>query len=243
MNVHGTSGSGERGGGFSDRELRAAWESAAAGGAASAETADGCPAADRVWAAAHGELGPAETREVVDHVAACPACAEAWRLARHLGADEAGAAAAARAAGRTHHAHASRPWWLAAVAAMLVAMIGIGTRVWSPGPAEFRGGDGAAVRPLVADGVELPRDRFELAWEPVPGAAEYDLRVTTADLVPVETRRGLDSPRYRVPPERLARLDDGSRLYWQVEVVLEDGDREASPAWEVVLAPEGRSPL
>jgi hypothetical protein len=77
----------------------------------------------------------------------------------------------------------------------------------------------------------------------VPGAAEYDLRVTTADLVPVETRRGLDSPRYRVPPERLARLDDGSRLYWQVEVVLEDGDREASPAWEVVLAPEGRSPL
>lgn len=230
---------------LSDRDLRRAWESAAGDDGATAGDAAGCPAADRVWAAAHGELGPAETREVVDHVAACPACAEAWRLARHLGAEEARTAAAPADLSRARSARNARPWALAAVAAALVAVLGIGfQQLRTPPPAELRGGDGAAFRSLVADGATLPRERFELAWEPVAGAVEYDLRLTTAELAPVASRRGLEEPRYVVPAERLAGLDGGSRLYWQVEAVLEDGGRVVSPAWEVTIAgrAEGRSP-
>lgn len=40
-----------------------------------------CPPAAVLWDAVHGAL-PAERRaELVDHVAVCPMCAEAWRLA------------------------------------------------------------------------------------------------------------------------------------------------------------------
>lgn len=234
-----------RGPSLSDRDLRRAWESAADGDGVTAADAAGCPAADRLWAAANRELGPAETRDVVDHVAVCPACAEAWRLARHLGQDAAATAMAPAGAPRFRPARNARPWALAAVAAALVAVLGIGfQQLRTPAPAELRGGDGAALRPRVADGAALPRDRFELAWEPVAGAVEYDLRVTTAELAPVASRRGLEEPRYRVPPERLAALADGSRLYWQVEAALEDGGREVSPAWEVTIAAEteGRPP-
>jgi len=41
----------------------------------------GCPPAEDVWDALHGGLAPRRRREVVDHTAACPLCAEAWRLA------------------------------------------------------------------------------------------------------------------------------------------------------------------
>lgn len=232
---------------LSDDDLRAGWEAAAGGDTATVDAGAACPSPERIWAAAHGELGPVEAREVVDHMAACPACAEAWRLARRLGAATAPAARTLELRDRAAAARPSpgRPWWLAAVAAALVATLGIGLReVWMPdGPATFRGSETATVRPLVADGATLPRDRFELAWEAVPEALEYDLRLTTADLVPMEVRRGLDAPRHRVPPERLAALDAGSRLFWQVEVVLADGGREISPSFEVVLGPPaGRAP-
>jgi hypothetical protein len=218
---------------LTDDELRAAWRSDADGGRTPADPA-ACPGPERIWAAVHGELGPAETRRVVDHLVGCAECAEAWRLARHIGQGAAVPAAARRA--RAAGSSPRRPWWLAAVAAVLVAAIGIGTRdLWLPGGETFRGNGSAAIRPLVADGAELPRDRFELAWEAVPGAVEYDLRLTTAELAPVVNRQGLDLPRYRVPAERLDALGDGSRLYWQVEAVLEDGERAVSPSWAVVL--------
>jgi hypothetical protein len=43
-----------------------------------------CPPAVQVWEAVNGQLDPADTAAVVDHVASCGACAEAWRLARDL---------------------------------------------------------------------------------------------------------------------------------------------------------------
>lgn len=45
----------------------------------------GCPPATRFWDAQHGDLSPEESRQLMDHVAWCPSCAQAWRLAREMG--------------------------------------------------------------------------------------------------------------------------------------------------------------
>lgn len=45
---------------------------------------DDCPRAEALFDAACGEL-PAEARgAVIDHLATCPVCAEAWRIARAM---------------------------------------------------------------------------------------------------------------------------------------------------------------
>lgn len=41
---------------------------------------DGCPATAELWDGMHGGLRPERLREVVDHLASCAACAEAWRI-------------------------------------------------------------------------------------------------------------------------------------------------------------------
>ena len=40
----------------------------------------GCPATGEIWDGLHGALPPERLREVVDHLASCTACAEAWRI-------------------------------------------------------------------------------------------------------------------------------------------------------------------
>lgn len=40
-----------------------------------------CPTAETLWKVAHGEVILHERQAVIDHVAECPLCAEAWRLA------------------------------------------------------------------------------------------------------------------------------------------------------------------
>ncbi|MFT4623185.1 MAG: hypothetical protein ACI8PZ_001841 [Myxococcota bacterium] len=42
---------------------------------------DDCIPADRLLAAAQGELDPEARDAVIDHTTRCPVCAEAWRLA------------------------------------------------------------------------------------------------------------------------------------------------------------------
>lgn len=42
---------------------------------------DDCPDAERLFDAFHKLLPVEETLEIVDHVAGCPVCADAWRLA------------------------------------------------------------------------------------------------------------------------------------------------------------------
>ena len=47
----------------------------------SAVPSDSCPAAERLLDAASGDTTPTQRKDVVDHLAACPVCAELWRLA------------------------------------------------------------------------------------------------------------------------------------------------------------------
>lgn len=41
---------------------------------------DRCPTPDTLFAAFQLELEPAGRRQIVDHLAECPMCAEAWRI-------------------------------------------------------------------------------------------------------------------------------------------------------------------
>lgn len=68
--------------------LRDAFRSLADG----ASPSPGCPPASRLWDAQQGDVSPEEARQLMDHVASCPSCAQAWRLAREL--DDGGVAEA-----------------------------------------------------------------------------------------------------------------------------------------------------
>jgi hypothetical protein len=60
--------------------LREAFRSLADG----ASSPDTCPPSSRFWEAQRGEVSSEDARELMDHVASCPSCAQAWRLAREL---------------------------------------------------------------------------------------------------------------------------------------------------------------
>lgn len=61
-----------------DDQLRFHFAQALAG----ASPTDACPAPEQLLDGASGELSPEDTDTVIDHIAACPSCADAWRLAR-----------------------------------------------------------------------------------------------------------------------------------------------------------------
>ena len=62
--------------GAADARLRSAFARALLG----THEETGCPAPEEVWDALHGGDAPRRAA-IVDHMAKCPVCAEAWRLA------------------------------------------------------------------------------------------------------------------------------------------------------------------
>lgn len=193
-----------------------------------------CPPPERIWDAARGALAPDTTRELVEHVATCPACAEAWRLARELGA-RVPTEAPSRPAGR------ARRWaggWIAAAATLALAMT-FGWRYLDRGDVEWPEGDivergpPTQIEPRVPDGSALPRRNFLLAWEPGPEGATYKVLVTRSDLTVVDRASGLEEPRYRVPEQALTGVAANTELLWRVEMTLPSGRRVASPAFRV----------
>lgn len=199
-----------------------------------------CPAPERIYDAARGALPPGEVREVVEHMALCAECAEAWRLAAALEEEaRAGGAVAAPAAAR-------RPWYLqpvrvaATVALALVAVAVVWTEVQAPEEEPvFRGGE-LEIRSLLPEGEALPREEAVLRWTPVPeedpGGTTYDVRVTTQDVfVAVADVEGLEEPRYEIPAGALEALVAGTELLWRVEAHLEDGRSVASPTFTTPL--------
>jgi hypothetical protein len=61
------------------------------------------------------------------------------------------------------------------------------------------------------------------------------VRVTTEDLQLLASAAELTEPELTVDRERLSRLAPGTRLLWQVEVALPNGDRVVSPAFVASL--------
>lgn len=191
--------------------------------AATATPAGDCPEAPRLWAAARGEAPPGETRDLIDHTAACPACAEAWRLAVHLGNEV--------PAVRPVAAPAVARWWPAAAAAALVVLaVGVYQLREPAAPPPMRSAAGSGlVSALPADAV-LPRDAAVLAWrlEPAREDVLYAVQVTTDDLRPLAAGDDLSTPRFEIPAAALAGLEPGARVLWRVESFLPDGRRLAS---------------
>lgn len=199
-----------------------------------------CPAPERIYDAARVALPPGDVREVVEHLALCPECAEAWRLAAALEEE-------ARAAGAAAPAATRRPWYLqpvraaATVALALVAVAVVWTVVQAPEEAPVWRGDGELeIRSLVPEGEALARADAVLRWTPVPEddpeGTIYDLKVTTEDVfTSVAEADGLEETRYRILPEALEGLPPGTELLWRVEARLEDGRTVRSPTFTTAV--------
>lgn len=193
---------------------------------------ESCPEPDRIWAAVHGELAADETHQLIDHTAACPACAEEWRLAREIGRQTASAGVSQTAAtgGRVlamGHRFRRLAAPLAGLAAAAVLLLVVGMPRDSPAPPNFRDGEMMEIRSLLPRDVVLARDSCVLRWSEIEDVL-YNVLVSDADLVVVARAENLAQSRFQVPPQSLARLAAGAELYWQVEAVLPDGSSRSS---------------
>jgi tetratricopeptide (TPR) repeat protein len=89
-----------------DAELRAGFEALSKQAVATSK----CPAADRIWSGARGELPVADVETLALHAAECGACAEAWRVARVFGTPA-----------KLAKPRRGWPWWIPAAAAIILA--------------------------------------------------------------------------------------------------------------------------
>lgn len=196
-----------------------------------------CPDPEELWAvAAEGRTGAGDT---IDHLLGCPACREAWRLARQL--MTAPAVPATRA---TRSRMFSMRWAGLALAAAATAVLGIvAVQMFLSRPlepvSEFRDGAEQAIRSLVPPGGQgLPRSAFTLSWTPGAAGALYSVQVTTRDLRPVAGAFKLQTRRFTIPEQSLEDLAAGTALLWQVESLLPDGTRISSPTFVTELQDE-----
>ena len=183
------------------------------------ETPD-CPPPDRLWQARAGVLSAAARRDIVDHLSACPACAEAWRVAGDLGAEPSPA----------DDVRPSRYWSQAFAIAAVVLFAGALFLLKTPGDTQRSGGE-ITIRALTPENRPLPRTDCLLAWTAGPEGTVYEVTVATADLKVVARGRGLKEARFQVPEAALGDLPGGQSLVWKVEAQLPDGGRVASPAF------------
>jgi hypothetical protein len=209
---------------WNDERLREAFAARADRAVAS----DACPEPEELWAAARGELPPDRLRRVGLHATTCPACAEAWQLARELGSAVEPRVVPFDLARRRRRL---RRQWVgglvaAAAAVLVVVLLPNQDPILPPAEAPMRG-EQEIVRPVIAHDAPLPRSDFVLEWQG-PRGSRYDLRVATEELRVLDEAFGLDRPRYVVPPGRLAGLPAGSRIVWQIHATLPDGRRVAS---------------
>jgi len=190
-----------------------------------------CPPAERFLAAVRGELPPGELRELVEHVASCPACAEDWRLAVALEQTEAQVPETASPEAtpwRSRYRHAAA-WWASAAAAVALLVGGLLWRM--PEPAGVLRGGNEGPKLLSSD---VSREDPVLLWSEKRGAT-YDLEVLTAAGHSVVQAARLKETRYRIPPDRLAAIPAAAELTWRVTANLPDGRRLSSPLGHFVL--------
>lgn len=207
--------------------------------AGEAERPADCPAAERLWDALHHRLSSGECRSIIDHTARCPACAEAWRLARDISSTAATAQVEAERTGLGPvHGVGWRRWVPLAAAAALVVVVGMMLRhghVRDDHPPQYRTGDEIAIRSLLPQGIPLARSACQLRWSAGPEGSRYTVEVANADLEVIVRSRGLESTEFTVPFDRLAGLPPGAELLWRVEAILPDGRTITTPTFIALL--------
>jgi hypothetical protein len=126
---------------------------------------------------------------------------------------------------------------MSAAAGVLIAVsIGLVIQLSPPTVEDtFRDSDRYAVDSLVTSDTALPRDAFRLRWTPGPEGSRYHVRVTTQDLTVLTTASDLLTPELVVASDRLATLPSGSQVFWQVDVVLPEGNTVSSQTFVVTV--------
>lgn len=201
--------------------LRAAFAAAAD---RTTSSSGGCPDAERLWAGARGELSGVELEALVEHSAACVACAREWRLAVDLGAQ-----LPAPAPGPTVDVIPIASFWsvsrlVPALAASLVLVIGGSFLYMNSRAPEFnsiglpssdatRDADSGALVVVIEPEGLVTVVPEEFRWEPVADADRYQVRLFTEDGTVVWTSAELTETAAGWPDE--VTLESGA-FYWQV---------------------------
>jgi hypothetical protein len=210
-----------------DEKLREAFRSLGDGSRDEPSSAD----LDRVWKAVSGGLPASERRELVERMASDPALAESWRVAHalHREASEGTPVVSTRDV-----RFWTRSWVAAAAVLFLAVAAGIAVQLWQPaGESTFRDPGQYAIESLVTPETVLPRDAFRLRWTPGPEGSRYQVRVTTEDLNVLANAPDLTTPELVVGSDVLSSVPPGSRVFWQVDAMLPQGNTIQSPTFVV----------
>jgi hypothetical protein len=191
-----------------------------------------CPPAETIWESAAGALTRQDNEALVDHTAACAACATAWRLAREL---QEGVFAERRPSLRS----VGRRWFpLAAAAALVLTLSGVmvlqirDRRTEVPA---YRVPETRAITSLLSRDHVLPRSSCVLRWASGLADARFNIRVTDEDLNPLASGDGLTTGEFPVPQSALAGLPGGAKILWRLEVLGPDGSRSSSPTFVNII--------
>ena len=220
---------------WTDDDLKEAWKALSR----SAASTDECPEPDQIWKAANGELGAEETRSLIDHLPACPSCAEAWRLALEMGRAEV-QESTAESAPALPSSTGSKAFWrrygLAAAAA--VVAVAIGVQIYRSDEGEtviYRGGSSSEIRSLVEARVQTPSD-FLLRWEGGPADATIVVSLFDESMELLWSFEGSLVSGLILAPSVLEDFPKGTRLTWQVVATPRDGgDVIASDLYTIEL--------
>ena len=178
---------------------------------------------------AAGELPPTEVAPLLDHATGCSRCFAALTVARSLREEEPAAVHPIEAA-RSATRHRG---WIAALAAAAAFVAIVSLRRAEPPEPVYRG---TATGPAPTSAEALPRDAMRLSWTPGPLGSRYDIVVHDERLVPIAEARDLTEATWMVPAGSLRALPSGSRVVWQVTVILPDGLELRLPTWHTMVA-------
>lgn len=193
-----------------------------------------CPAADRIFAAAHGELRGADLDEILDHVALCASCTQAWHLALEIRKEIEGAAAPTLetvnsvVVGR----FGAKRWsqLLGTLAAILLMAVVLPHLVPNQVPVDesvVRGDGEVKLRDVSGP---LQRERCVLRWQiepPVP-EARYEVTVMDENLQTLARYSALTVNELVLLPQDLQGVAPGATLHWRVQATLPDGRQVGS---------------
>ncbi len=186
---------------------------------------DDCPPPGQIWEAARGDLTPEMFRETLHHVAICPLCTQAWRLAEEIEgeAEARGEETPEAEVPEAEVPHTSlalrrlRPYRSLSAAAAAIVGLFVGLHFLQPGtdgggdPAPVYRAPSKATVELLNEG-PLPRDNPVLLWQGPEGVESYDLRITDLKMKRLVEESGLIQPQYRLTAETLIGLPPGSKV-------------------------------
>lgn len=208
------------------RRLRAAFASTSPD---DVNTGD-CPRPERIWDAVRNALPRPEARAILEHVAACALCTEAWRLAREI--DDGDASEKSEGLEEPPSSSYGRFAAAGAVAAILAYfLVGASVQDLSTGGAIARSTVGGDLRLTSSD--SLPRASCNPAWTRIDGAL-YDVEVSDENLELVTAVQGLSSPALQVAEADLPA--DGSLLLYILAYDEADGTPLAERTLELECA-------